>query len=369
MMQRFLGALLGLVLLAAPSIVRAQNNAQAQNSEGAEVVGQLLDAQHRHRGFSRDPSIEDWSGPLLRSRDRIDHTVELQEGVTYRIVAVCDLHCGDVDLEAFDSDAIRVDRDVELNDTPQLNITPLRTGNFTIRTWWAHCNERPCYVATRVLRQNPGGANRPAFENVASGTGFLIAATGLIVTNHHVINNATTITVQANGENVTATVVASDPVNDIALIRANVAGTPLALGTASGALRGQDVMTLGYPLVEIQGEGQKAAFGRINALTGLADDVRYMQIDVPVQPGNSGGPLLNQQGAVIGIVSATVDQATVLRASGTLAQNVNYAIKSDYILPLIPLEERPTQVGARPVQTFADVAAAAELSVFRIVVE
>ncbi len=364
-MRRLFTALL-LFLLAAPTLAWSQNNAQPQNSEGAEQVALLLDTQHRHRGYSRDPAFEDWSGPLQRSRDRLTRQVELQAGVTYRIIGVCDIHCLDVDLEAFDSDNIRVDRDVDLNDTPQLNITPITTGPFTIHTWWANCSQRPCHVATRVLRLNPGGV--PSFENTGSGTGFLITATGLIVTNQHVIDGADEITVQANGQDVTAAVVASDPANDIALLRANVTGTPLPLGSASGAMRGQDVMTLGFPLVEIQGEGQKAAFGRINAMSGLADDIRYMQIDVPVQPGNSGGPLLNQQGAVIGIVSATVDQATVLRTSGTIAQNVNYALKSDYILPLIPPEERPAVAGQRPSRSFADIAATAEPSVYRIVV-
>lgn len=362
-MGRFFAALF--CLLAAPTLALAQNNAAPRNADGAEHVAELLDVQHRHRGYVRDPAFEDWSEPLLRSRDRMDRQIELEAGVTYRIVAVCDLNCRDVDLEAFDADNIRVDRDVALDDRPTLDITPISTGMFTIRTWWVHCQSRPCHVAARVLRRSARGA--PSFETAGSGTGFLITSTGLIVTNHHVIDGADAIRVQANGQDYEATVVASDPANDIALLRAPITGAPLPIGSASGALRGQDVMTLGFPLVEIQGEGQKAAFGRINALSGLADDVRYMQIDVPVQPGNSGGPLLNQQGAVIGIVSATVNQGEVLRASGTLAQNVNYAIKVDYILPLIPIEERPALAGQRPVRAFSDIVSASEASVFRIV--
>lgn len=365
-MQRLIAALF-CMLLAAPSSALAQNNQRVPNSDGADQVTMLLDAQHRHMFFSRDPNFEDWSEPLMRGRDRMERQVELQAGVTYRVVAVCDVNCLDVDLEAIDSDGIRVDRDVALNDAPTLDITPIRTGRFTIRTWWAHCTDRPCYVATRVLRRDPNGGP-PSFQNVSSGTGFLITSTGLIVTNNHVIRDSTNIRVQFNGQEIPATVVTRDPANDIALLRAPVTGTPLALGSASGALRGQEVMTLGFPLVEIQGEGQKAAFGRINALTGLADDVRYMQIDVPVQPGNSGGPLINGQGAVIGVVSATVDQRAVLQTAGTLAQNVNYAIKADYILPLIPADERPPTLAQRPAREFSDIAAAAEPSVFRILV-
>jgi S1-C subfamily serine protease len=354
-------------LLLAP-LALAQNNAQPNNSEGVEQVSLLLDQQHRHRGFSPDPAFQDWSEALQRGRDRMVRQIELQEGVTYRIVGVCDIRCADVDLEAVDSDGIRVDRDVEINDVPQLNITPIRTGMFTISTWWVQCTDRPCYVATRVLRLNPGATAGGRTERFSSGTGFLVSNTGLIITNNHVIEGADTITIQANGQDVVATVVARDEANDVALLRAPITGAPLHLSSAGGALRGQEVMTLGYPLVEIQGEGQKAAFGRINALSGLADDIRYMQIDVPIQPGNSGGPLINQQGAVIGIVSATVDQRTVLRASGTLAQNVNYAIKADYILPLMPADERPQGRTQAQQRSFAEIARDAEASVFRIVV-
>jgi S1-C subfamily serine protease len=67
--------------------------------------------------------------------------------------------------------------------------------------------------------------------------------------------------------------------------------------------RGDEVLTLGYPSPSLQGIQQKATFGKINASTGLGDDHRFVQVDVPIQPGNSGGPLLNNQGAVVGVTT------------------------------------------------------------------
>jgi S1-C subfamily serine protease len=66
------------------------------------------------------------------------------------------------------------------------------------------------------------------------------------------------------------------------------------------------------------------------------DDVRYLQIDIPIQPGNSGGPLINRRGEVIGVVSASLDDDAVFRRTGAVPQNVNYAVKADYISILLP---------------------------------
>ena len=70
-------------------------------------------------------------------------------------------------------------------------------------------------------------------------------------------------------------------------------------------------------------------------MSGLQDDTRLMQIDVPIQPGNSGGPLINSKGQVIGIVTATLDSIVALYKSGVLPQNVNFAVKSNYVLSVI----------------------------------
>lgn len=168
----------------------------------------------------------------------------------------------------------------------------------------------------------------------STGTGFLVTFEGHMLTNFHVIEDASEVFVRIDGKEVPASVLKTDPENDVALIKADVVGVPIATGGADGGIA-EDVMALGYPLVRIQGQALKASFGRINSLSGIKDDPRFLQIDVPIQPGNSGGPLIGSDGRLVGVVTATLDQLNTLREAGVLPQNVNYAVKSDFAQPML----------------------------------
>ena len=98
---------------------------------------------------------------------------------------------------------------------------------------------------------------------------------------------------------------------------------------------GGTVATVGFPNIGMQGFSPKLAKGEIAALSGAADDPRYFQISVPVQPGNSGGALVNARGNVVGIVAAKLDASVALAASGSLPENVNYAVKSSLLLSFL----------------------------------
>jgi S1-C subfamily serine protease len=173
-------------------------------------------------------------------------------------------------------------------------------------------------------------------KGFSTGTGFFVTEDGYIVTNYHVIEDATDVAVMtANGDLHKASLVRSDHANDLALIRIRYHSQPLVIGISSNPAKAEDVFTLGYPLVAIQGQEQKANFGKINALSGIAGDIRFLQIDVPIQAGNSGGPLFNSKGEVIGIVTATLDQLVTLQYTGSIPQNVGYAVKIDYTIGLL----------------------------------
>jgi S1-C subfamily serine protease len=176
-----------------------------------------------------------------------------------------------------------------------------------------------------------------AKKGFSTGSGFFISSDGHILTNYHVIENANTVHVLMEDQEVLARVVKADKVNDIAVIQIDSDGliTPLPFAKNTNTKVGEEVFTLGFPLIEIQGKEQKATFGRINSLSGIEDDIRLVQIDVPIQPGNSGGPLINSKGEIIGVVTATLDSIVTLYKSGVLPQNVNFAVKSDYILPTV----------------------------------
>jgi S1-C subfamily serine protease len=92
------------------------------------------------------------------------------------------------------------------------------------------------------------------------------------------------------------------------------------------------VATIGFPNVGLQGFSPKLAKGEIASLSGPQDDPRYFQISVPVQPGNSGGALVDERGNVVGVVSGKLDLAAAVATSGTLPENVNYAVKSSFLL-------------------------------------
>lgn len=171
----------------------------------------------------------------------------------------------------------------------------------------------------------------------STGTGFFVTDEGILITNFHVIDGATTIVIvnPADRKEYNATVLQTDPANDIAILKTDVKGTAVPLAPRFYLSKGDEVLALGYPLVAIQGQELKATFGRVNALSGIKDDIRFAQIDVPIQPGNSGSPLLNRRGEVVGVVTATLDQIITLKASGVLPQNVNFAVKIDYLLPAL----------------------------------
>lgn len=171
----------------------------------------------------------------------------------------------------------------------------------------------------------------------ATGTGFFVSPEGHLITNHHVVEDAVSVKVKIDDSLAEAEVLATDPANDIALLR--VPGlrveSPLQILKNSEAEVGQEVMAIGYPLVSLQGQNQKATFGRINSKYGMMDDVRFFQIDVPIQPGNSGGPILTRTGAVVGVATMTLSSVAAMKQTGTLPQNINYGVKIDYAFPLL----------------------------------
>ena len=113
-----------------------------------------------------------------------------------------------------------------------------------------------------------------------------------------------------------------------------MSATPIKLGDSSQARTGEKIFTIGYPASKIMGEKPKYSEGVINSMTGLKDDPAFFQVSVPVQPGNSGGPLFNERGEVIGITTASLSLLAI-DAMGAIPQNVNYAIKSSFVKNLL----------------------------------
>jgi S1-C subfamily serine protease len=176
---------------------------------------------------------------------------------------------------------------------------------------------------------------------VGTGSGFLITGSGLLVTNNHVIDGKSqfTATNTFTGKIYELETVWKDKINDLAILRIKKTDTSFGVLPYSLSIRGkngQSVFTIGYPLSDLMGENQKISNGIINSLSGISDDSRYYQISVPIQPGNSGGPLFDMKGNVIGITTSGL--------GGSEVQNVNYAIKMNLLQNLVGLIAESDQV-------------------------
>lgn len=166
-------------------------------------------------------------------------------------------------------------------------------------------------------------------ELVGTGSGFFITKAGHILTNHHVINECSSIKIEKRGVVFDAILVGSDPVNDLAILKVTERISDVASFRSGKGIRvGDDIIVIGYPLIWQLGTGIKATKGNVSALTGMNNDVTIMQITAPIQAGNSGGPLLDSGGNVVGIVTSKLNEIAMVQTTGTLSQNVNFAIKS-----------------------------------------
>jgi S1-C subfamily serine protease len=183
-----------------------------------------------------------------------------------------------------------------------------------------------------VEGQERGGAEARE-PGTMMGTAWPVGG-GYVLTNNHVIEQGRTFKVRSiNGKEMDVRLVKRDAGNDLALLKVENGGTlppRLRLSTAASSI-GAEVFTIGFPHLDVMGYSPKLTTGVISAQTGLRDDRRYYQISVPVQAGNSGGPLLNMQGEVVGMVTSKLNAGAVFRRTGDLPQNVNYALKAGVI--------------------------------------
>lgn len=174
-----------------------------------------------------------------------------------------------------------------------------------------------------------------ALECKASGTGFFITTDGYIITASHVVHDVARVEIKTKAGKVKAKIIRTDPANDIAILKAEGRFVAIPLENSKTVKLGDVVTTIGFPNPELQGFSPKLTRGEIGSLFGLQDDPRHFQISAPIQPGNSGGPLLNASGNAIGTLVARLSDKVTYKVTGMLPQNVNYALKSSYVLAMI----------------------------------
>ena len=173
--------------------------------------------------------------------------------------------------------------------------------------------------------------------SVSAGTAWPIAE-GYVITNNHVVANADRVTlIHLSGEKISATVTHRDETNDIALLSVkDTASLPPALPLSINSARlGASVFTIGYPRLDVMGDSPKLTNGIISSINGMYGDTSTYQISVPVQPGNSGGPLLNMNGEVVGVVTSMLGSTNPDNGDTTLLPNISYALKIDVVKNLL----------------------------------
>lgn len=179
----------------------------------------------------------------------------------------------------------------------------------------------------------------PEAQTATSGTGFLVTPDGLLLTALHVVDGAKRITARCGTSSaISAALVTKSSALDLALLRLrNVSAVAGYLDLAPDddlPPLGARVFTVGFPVSDLLGPDPKYTDGTISALSGLDGDAGFYQVSVPIQPGNSGGPLLDERGRVVGVVLATASAPAFLRATGSLPQNINWAVKARVATPL-----------------------------------
>ena len=195
------------------------------------------------------------------------------------------------------------------------------------------------FMSTDELNQKaPKITNKIAEDWKGNGSGFFINEKGYIATNYHVVDGANEIQVEYFQKGIKkaleAKVIVTDKQNDLAIIQiqdpsfVKLSSIPYVFNSSTRDV-GTEVFALGYPISSVMGKEIKFTDGKISSKTGIQGDITVYQISVPIQPGNSGGPLFDIKGNLVGITSSALNKEYFN------TENVNYAIKTSYLKNLI----------------------------------
>jgi|688.fasta_scaffold131706_3 S1-C subfamily serine protease len=210
---------------------------------------------------------------------------------------------------------------------------------------------------------------KPSSSPKGSGSGTIVSSVGHIVTAAHVIKGAQFVEAVTAAGTFAATVESIDEANDLALLKIDKVDEHFVRVAHSRDVRlGQSVATIGFPNIGIQGHSPKVTQGVISGEYGIQNDIRMWQVSVQIQPGNSGGPLLDESGALVGVIVASLSLRTI-QSTGAIPQNVNYAIKSAYLEPILNYHKVAIdQTGKGAALKFEDMVDAAKKSSVLILV-
>ena len=203
------------------------------------------------------------------------------------------------------------------------------------------------------------GLAAPLSQQTSSGSGFIVSRAGDVLTSGHVIEGCREIQVMRDGKSLEATLVAKDQAADLAILRLPAPIANVAVFRGDGPVKpGETAVVVGYPLQGLLTSEASVTAGIVSALEGPHNDRRQLQITAPVQPGNSGGPLVDASGAVIGVVVSKLNALRIAEATGAVPENVNFAVNARYAQALLERNGVKYDIGTRnetlPMPTIAE---------------
>ena len=175
-----------------------------------------------------------------------------------------------------------------------------------------------------VVKQSPKPQNQSKTDpdkiiSASSGSGLAITNSGHVITNNHVIEGCQNVKIHSKGQTIPATVLTFDPNNDVALLKGEF--RPITVFPLNGSKPEllQDIYVAGYPFGQQMSTSVKVTKGIVSSLTGIGNNFPNIQIDAALQPGNSGGPILDDKGNVIGVADG----------KGLICSKENYSPKEE----------------------------------------
>jgi hypothetical protein len=167
--------------------------------------------------------------------------------------------------------------------------------------------------------------------SASSGSGFAVSSDGYVITNHHVIDGCEKVVVHIKGKELPVTIVTYDPQNDLALLKGDFRPKTIFPLSNNRPELLQDIYVAGFPFGDKFSTSVKVTKGIISSLTGLGNNFSNIQIDASLQPGNSGGPILDDLGNVVGVAVSKLDAKYMFEEFGIIPENTNFGIKSSVV--------------------------------------
>jgi len=178
---------------------------------------------------------------------------------------------------------------------------------------------------------NEGSSVSQEIKRASSGSGFAVSSDGFIMTNNHVINGCKKVFIHSNGKQIPAAIVTYDQQNDLALLKADFKPDSVFPLSVDRPEILQDIYVAGYPFGMNVSTSVKVTKGIISSLTGIGNNFSEIQIDAALQSGNSGGPILDEKGNVVGVAVSKLDVKYALKNFGAIPENTNFGIKSSVV--------------------------------------